>query len=67
MTGNPGIVLVIDDERNIRETLAELVESEGVLLLPGWRLGQAGNRVRLGFGRLDLPEALAGLERFVSR
>jgi aspartate/methionine/tyrosine aminotransferase len=46
---------------------AELVESEGVLLLPGSRLGQPGNRVRLGFGRLDLPEALAGLERFVSR
>jgi aspartate/methionine/tyrosine aminotransferase len=46
---------------------AELVESEGVLLLPGSRLGQPGNRVRIGFGRLDLPEALAGLERFVSR
>jgi aspartate/methionine/tyrosine aminotransferase len=46
---------------------AELVESEGVLLLPGSRLGQPGNRIRLGFGRLDLPEALAGLERFVSR
>jgi aspartate/methionine/tyrosine aminotransferase len=46
---------------------AELVEAEGVLLLPGSTFGQPGNRVRLGFGRLDLPEALAGLERFVSR
>ena len=45
---------------------AELVEAEGVLLLPGSRLGQPGNRVRLGFGRLDLPEAVAGLERFVA-
>jgi aspartate/methionine/tyrosine aminotransferase len=45
---------------------AELVEAEGVLLLPGSRLGQPGNRVRLGFGRLDLPEAVAGLERFAA-
>ncbi len=46
---------------------AELVEAEGVLLLPGSRFGQTGNHVRLGFGRVDLPDALAGLERFVSR
>ena len=45
---------------------AELVTAEGVLLLPGSRFGQPGNHVRLGFGRLDLPEALAGLERFAS-
>jgi aspartate/methionine/tyrosine aminotransferase len=45
----------------------ELVEAEGVLLLPGSRFGQPGNHVRLGFGRVDLPEALAGLERFASR
>jgi aspartate/methionine/tyrosine aminotransferase len=43
---------------------AELVEAEGVLLLPGSRFGQPGNHVRLGFGRLDLPAAVAGLERF---
>ena len=46
---------------------AELVEAEGVLLLPESRFGGTGDHVRLGFGRLDLPEALAGLERFVSR
>ncbi len=46
---------------------AELVEAEGVLLLPGSRFGHPGNHLRLGFGRLDLPEALAGLERFVAR
>jgi aspartate/methionine/tyrosine aminotransferase len=45
---------------------AELVEAEGVLLLPGSRFGQPGNHVRLGFGRLDLPEAVAGLERFAA-
>jgi aspartate/methionine/tyrosine aminotransferase len=43
---------------------AELVAAEGVLLLPGSRFGQPGRRVRLGFGRLDLPEAVAGLLRF---
>jgi aspartate/methionine/tyrosine aminotransferase len=43
---------------------AELVEAEGVLLLPGSRFGQPGNHVRLGFGRLDLPAAVAGLEHF---
>lgn len=46
---------------------AELVESEGVLVLPGSRFGQPGNHVRLGFGRLNMPEALAGLERFATR
>jgi aspartate/methionine/tyrosine aminotransferase len=45
---------------------AGLVEAEGVLLLPGSRFGQPGNHLRLGFGRVDLPEALAGLERFAT-
>jgi aspartate/methionine/tyrosine aminotransferase len=43
---------------------AELVATEGVLLLPGSRLGQPGNHVRLGFGRVDLPAAIDGLRRF---
>jgi aspartate/methionine/tyrosine aminotransferase len=46
---------------------AELVEAEGVLLLPGSTFGHPGNHFRIGFGREDLPEALAGLERFASR
>ena len=45
----------------------ELVEAEGVLLLPGSTFGHPGNHFRLGFGRTDLPEALAGLERFAGR
>jgi aspartate/methionine/tyrosine aminotransferase len=45
---------------------AELVEAEGVLLLPGSTFGQPGKHVRLGFGRVDLPEALASLERFAT-
>jgi aspartate/methionine/tyrosine aminotransferase len=46
---------------------AELVEAEGVLLLPGSTFGHPGNHFRIGFGRMNLPEALAGLERFASR
>jgi aspartate/methionine/tyrosine aminotransferase len=43
---------------------AGLVEAEGVLLLPGSQFGYGGNHFRLGFGRTDLPEALARLERY---
>jgi aspartate/methionine/tyrosine aminotransferase len=46
---------------------AELVESEGVLILPGSQFGQPGNLFRLGFGRSDLPEALTRLEAFARR
>jgi aspartate/methionine/tyrosine aminotransferase len=46
---------------------AELVEAEGVLLLPGSRFGHHGNHFRIGFGRSDLPEAVAGLERHLAR
>jgi len=38
-----------------------------VLLLPGSRFGHPGNHVRIGFGRTDLPEAVAGLERHLAR
>ena len=46
---------------------ARLVEAEGVLLLPGSQFGFGGNHFRIGFGRENLPEALAGLERFLDR
>jgi aspartate/methionine/tyrosine aminotransferase len=46
---------------------AELVESEGVLLLPASQFGHGGNHFRLGFGRTDLPLALEGLERHAAR
>jgi aspartate/methionine/tyrosine aminotransferase len=46
---------------------ATLVEREGVLLLPGSRFGHPGNHVRIGFGRTDLPDAVAGLERELAR
>jgi aspartate/methionine/tyrosine aminotransferase len=46
---------------------ADLVEAEGVLLLPGSVFGHPGDHFRLGFGRTDLPVALSKLEAFVDR
>jgi aspartate/methionine/tyrosine aminotransferase len=51
----------------IDDWAAGLVEAEGVLLLPGSQFGFAGNHFRLGFGRTDLPEALARLEAHAER
>ncbi len=43
-----------------------LVESIGVLLLPGTLYDDPGNHFRIGFGRKDFPDALAHLEEFLS-
>jgi aspartate/methionine/tyrosine aminotransferase len=51
----------------IDDWAAELVEAEGVLLLPGSQFGYAGNHFRLGFGRTDLPVALGRMEAFAER
>jgi aspartate/methionine/tyrosine aminotransferase len=51
----------------IDDWAAELVENEGVLLLPGSQFGHSGNHFRLGFGRQNLPDALARLEAFARR
>ena len=45
---------------------AALVAAERVLLLPGSVFGHPGNHLRLGFGRRDLPDALARLTRFAA-
>jgi aspartate/methionine/tyrosine aminotransferase len=45
----------------------DLVEAEGILLLPGSRFGHDGNHVRIGFGRTDLPVALDRLGRYLDR
>jgi aspartate/methionine/tyrosine aminotransferase len=44
---------------------ADLVESEGVLLLPASAFGFGGDHFRLGLGRTNLPEAVEHLERFL--
>ena len=42
-----------------------LVTSAGVLLLPGSVFDDPGNHFRIGFGRKNMPEALARLEEFL--
>jgi aspartate/methionine/tyrosine aminotransferase len=46
----------------IDDWAAQLVETEGVLLIPGSQFGDPSNHFRVGFGRTDLPDALGGLE-----
>jgi aspartate/methionine/tyrosine aminotransferase len=61
---------------DIDDFAARLVERAGVLLLPasqfgavgiGSHIGYPGNHFRLGYGRRDMPDALARLEEFVVR
>ena len=51
----------------IDDWAADLVETCGVLLLPGSRFGVPGDHFRLGFGRTDLPVALERLETYATR
>lgn len=43
----------------------ELVTQAGVLLLPGTNFDDFDNHFRIGFGRQNLPEAVAALEKFL--
>jgi aspartate/methionine/tyrosine aminotransferase len=54
-------------DQSIDEFAAALVEAEGVLLLPGSQFGHPGNQFRIGFGRENLPAAVARLEVFLDR
>jgi aspartate/methionine/tyrosine aminotransferase len=48
------------------ETFCDRVRSQaGVLLLPGTLYDHPGNHFRIGFGRRNMPEALARLEPFL--
>ena len=64
--GSIGYPRLIAPGAELDDWAARLVETEGVLLLPGSRFGQPGNHFRIGFGREDLPEALARLESFAT-
>jgi aspartate/methionine/tyrosine aminotransferase len=55
------------DGLDVEELAVRLVREEGVLVVPGSVYDFPGNHFRLGFGRVDLPAALAGLERFACR
>ncbi len=48
----------------IEDFARDLASKHGVLLLPGSVFGHPGNHFRIGFGRRNMPEALARLERF---
>ena len=56
-----------DELGDVDRFCGDLVETEGVLLLPGSRFDHEGNHFRIGLGRSDLPVALERLERFVLR
>jgi aspartate/methionine/tyrosine aminotransferase len=45
----------------------DLVRETGVLILPGTVFADTGNHFRLGFGRLNMPEALERLDSFAAR
>jgi len=45
----------------------QLVQQDGVLLLPGTLFDDAENHFRIGFGRKDMPAALARLEAHCDR
>lgn len=59
--------LLTDETEAIDRFTEQLVDAEGVLLLPGSRFGYPGNHFRIGFGRSDMPMALEKLERFARR
>lgn len=44
----------------------DLVAKCGVLLLPASQFGHEGNYFRLGYGRADMPQALALVDEFVA-
>ena len=55
-------LLIGDDVEAFCEAL---VREAGVLLLPGTVYDDTGNHFRIGFGRKNMPEALAHLETFL--
>lgn len=49
----------------IDEFVEKLIESQGVVILPGSVYDYPGNYFRIGFGRTNMPEALMRLNRFI--
>ena len=50
---------------DVEDFCDRLAAEAGVLLVPGTIYGHQGQHFRIGFGRRNLPEALARLERFI--
>jgi aspartate/methionine/tyrosine aminotransferase len=53
------------DGTSVDSLAAELVEKRGVLILPGSIFDWPGAHFRIGFGRRNLPDALARFEEFL--
>src|SRR6056297_1650582 len=52
---------------NVSEFCADLIEKEGVLLLPSDQYDFEGNNFRIGFARKNMPEALDKLEKHIKK
>lgn len=52
--------------RPVETFCADLVERQGVLLAPGSMFDFDGNHFRIGFGRKNMPEALARLAQYLA-
>lgn len=52
---------------SIDQFAKNLIDEEGVIILPGTLFDNANNHFRLGFGRRNLPEALERFERFTNK
>jgi len=53
--------------QSARDFSDRLVADQGVLLLPGTGLGFDDRHVRFGFGRLNFPDGLEQLDRYLAR
>lgn len=52
---------------DVEKFCREVVTNAGVLLLPGTLFEDAENHFRVGFGRKNMPEALAALQAFLDK
>jgi aspartate/methionine/tyrosine aminotransferase len=54
-------------DRDVESFCLDLIEQEGVLLLPSTYFDYGARNFRIGFGRENMPEALGRLEAYVKR
>jgi aspartate/methionine/tyrosine aminotransferase len=64
--GTTGLVDLRFDA-DVEDFARRIADAEGVMLLPAGVFDWPGNAFRIGYGRQDLPAALARLERFTDR
>jgi aspartate/methionine/tyrosine aminotransferase len=57
----------LEIKKPIEAVAEQLIEEEGVLILPGNAYSFPGNYFRIGFGRKSFPEGLVRFERFLER